>query len=105
MFIQYCIYAMLYCLEGSKIKEIRAAEKEKNEKGHRQVSDNSMFTRSNIRDVPQTEQKLQLEGGSDDEKDKADNKTPIDAAEIELEEVKQEHHRSSDLDRPSNLGL
>lgn len=88
-FIQYFIYAMLYCLEGSRIKEIRETEKQKNESGHLRVSDNSAFSRANIR-VPETEQKLQLEGGSDEEKDKTDNKAPIDPAEIELEEVKAE---------------
>jgi len=45
-----------------------------------------------------------LEGGSDDEKDK-NPRGAVDAAEIELEEVKVEEQRNSALDRPSDLGL
>ena len=55
--------------------------------------------------MPSTEKKLQFEGGSDDEKKGNSGANPIDAAEIELEEVKVDNARPSDVDRPSDLGL
>jgi hypothetical protein len=47
---------MLYTLEGSKIKEIKEAEKEREDKSHEPVSGNSNYTQ-NMR-IPATEEKL-----------------------------------------------
>jgi len=56
VFIQYFIYAMLYTLEGAKIKEIKEAEREREKKNHEPVSGNSNYTQ-NMR-IPATEEKL-----------------------------------------------
>ena len=84
-FIQYFIYAVLYCIEGAKIKEIKQAEKDRN-MVYDQTGMDSNVSQGIRQQVPQQSESKNLpyEGGSDD--DQTDKKN-VDVGDIELEEV------------------